>query len=150
MSPCQIQHQGNLDNEWHEVAYPVIILRSYGHFGTVGQSQTLHIEITTGCWYSPLAIDHLESRRLAVLFTDALLLQSASWIMSSDMINLFYSSVKTIWLRGLIWLCTYHTQNPIFNLLLYCLSLIYWLINSYFRVKEKVSYLVCKASRVMC
>lgn len=57
---------------WHEVAYPVIILKSYDHFGMVVHSQTLHIEITTECWYSPLEIGHLESR-LAVLLTDTLL-----------------------------------------------------------------------------
>lgn len=141
LSPCQIRHQGNLDNEWHEVAYPVIILKSYDHFGTVVHSQTLHIEITPGCWYSPLEADHLEGRRLAVLFADTLLLQLASGIMSSDMINLFYSSVKTIPLSR-AYLIVYIPPHitPFFNILLYCRSLVYWVINSYFRVTRSVIF----------
>lgn len=104
--------KGVLDNQWHEVAYPVIIFKSYDHFGTVVHSQMLHIEITTGCWYSPLEIDHSESRQLAVLFTDTLILQLASKIMSSDMINLFSSSVKTIWLsRAYLIVYIPHTEH---------------------------------------
>lgn len=127
LSPCQIRHQGDLHNGWHEVAYPVIIL-SYDQFGMVVHSQTLHIEITTECWYSPLEIGHLESRRLAVLFTDTLLLQLASWI-THDQIwwTYFTAQLKASDRVGLIWLWLYHTQCPF---IIYYSASIFWFTES--------------------
>lgn len=122
-----IQHQEDPDNGWHEPAYPVIIWKSYDHFGMVVHSQTLHIEITTECWYSPLEIGHLESRRRAAPLADTLLRQLASWIAHfSDMINLFHSSVQTIrwwwwwrWRRVVAYLMVDEltTHGPLFKLI---------------------------------
>lgn len=60
--------------------------------------------------------------------------------MFSDVIKLVYSSVKTI-CAGFGWLCTKPTQIPSLKLYYHCQSLIYWVINSYFRVKVKVSHI---------